>query len=395
MQDYTLGELEKAVLICVHHKKRLFTVFSSYIELMTYLRQIPAPHNYYEIILGEYSQKPHFDLELNRRDHPIDFDKHDPNKLRNDVLEAILATLKTKEITLDLARDVLFYQSHGPDKISFHIVIDNYCHANHLEARSFYLEVYQRLPAYLRNLQPPFLDPAVYSRKQQFRLIGSEKYQSGRPKTFIPQWSFHDQNITYIPPETPENPGHAQLMRLKSSLVSCTIDCQFLPSFGEILIPHTKSFGEIPDIAREEAEQAVTLLAELGEMTPEDSEFPYRLLNIRSNIVILKRLRPSHCRICQRIHHAENPFLQIIEDRVYFHCRRAPPSQRLLLGSLKPEKGFPGSLNVLEKLKQIPRPSKIKIEEPLDDFGNFYDTVTPVYTPIVKDGDKLLLPDRK
>ena len=72
---------------------------------------------------------------------------------------------------------------------------------------------------------------------------------------------------------------------------------------------------------------------------------------------MLKRIKPSRCKICCRVHEHENPYLLIIGDerKVYFQCRRAPEDRKLLLGKLKPD-----STNVKEvEYKSSPEQEKI------------------------------------
>ena len=92
---------------------------------------------------------------------------------------------------------------------------------------------------------------------------------------------------------------------------------------------------------------------------------------------MLKRTRPSRCKICCRIHENENPYLLVVGDEksVYFHCRRAPEGKSLFLGKLNPEENSPikdnsdkntndknieqikinWTKNVIEKVQQLAR----------------------------------------
>ena len=50
--------------------------------------------------------------------------------------------------------------------------------------------------------------------------------------------------------------------------------------------------------------------------------FHLDLRKLKNNMVILERLYPSHCEICERIHEKQNSFLFLIEDKVYWNCWR-------------------------------------------------------------------------
>jgi len=50
--------------------------------------------------------------------------------------------------------------------------------------------------------------------------------------------------------------------------------------------------------------------------------FPFIVRDVKGSIISLKRLKPSFCKICERVHEHENPYLLVIDDNVYFYCRR-------------------------------------------------------------------------
>lgn len=334
LSEIPLSELGGKLLVCLHKEERMFTVFDSFFDFANYIRPITDPHRcFYEIIIGDFPQKPHFDIELSRKDHEDIFDTINPESVKDEVIAALLEVLEGKGVKLDLTRDVLLYSSHGRDKISFHIVVDNYCHCNNVEAKQLYQKVVAKLPAHLTALRPAVLDHAVYSKKQQFRMLGSQKFGSGRKKVFHKDWTFRGQPVSYRYVESPENPQHEYLMQLESSLVSNTGMCLMLPTFFEEGDTRPDNY-EYKEISPETATRAIQLLADYAGMTPDDKRFPYQLLDIKGSIIVLKRLRPSMCRICSRVHENENPFLFVIEETVYFHCRRAPGNKKLYVGKI-------------------------------------------------------------
>ena len=42
-------------------------------------------------------------------------------------------------------------------------------------------------------------------------------------------------------------------------------------------------------------------------------------------LIVLRRLNPTYCEICKRVHESENPFITVTGDfrNVVFYCRRA------------------------------------------------------------------------
>lgn len=317
--------------------KRLFTYFKSYLAFAAFQRKWhPKDQRYFfEVVLGDSAQKPHFDLE-----QEAPFPLESLEDIWTSLLTAIIQVLREKGVELIPERDILNFSSHGPNKRSYHVVIDNYCHSNHNEAKAFYDAVVLKLPEAYR----PYVDKAVYSSKQQFRIVGSQKVKSGRVKTLVSPWPLFPSKeskmaptlVHYMYSELPENDDMMELLQLEASLVGCTHNCVMLPSFIDTT-ETMKSLGWSQDqetISDVVAKLAVEQLAMTANLTL--AQLPYKMLGIKGGLVMLKRLKPSICRICKRVHEMENPFLIVVKRQVgyqvYFHCRRASNEAKLDLG---------------------------------------------------------------
>lgn len=330
LRDHTLESLNGKLVVCSQMEERLFSVFESHLEFIKFLRKVPSDYRcFYEVIMGEFLQKPHFDVEVSRKDYGDNFDSIDREHLKDEVIKAIIRVLGGKGVKLNLTRDVLLYSSHGPDKISYHIVIDNYCHYNNIEAKQLYTKVLAALPEQYKSQQgrPDILDHAVYSRKQQFRIVGCQKFKSNRPKTFHANWTFQGRPIQYEYVEEPESEQHAHIMLMESSFVSHTASCAILPSFFEPGEASRSIKAKHATISTDLAQAAVKISSSrLG-------TFPFQCSDIVGGIVTLKRIRPANCCICKRVHEAENAFLLVVDSSVYFYCHRAP-NQKLFVGRM-------------------------------------------------------------
>lgn len=308
----------------------LFAIFDEYWDFGRYQQKfVPEQRCFFEIILGELLQKPHFDIDINLIEHP----NIQGDQVIDNLIQTLITLFNDQGIQLNLASDILLYTSHGLNKRSYHVVINNYCHRSNQEAKLLYEAVVQKMKPELAF----FVDKAVYSPRQQFRIIGSQKLGSGRPKMFNETWTYQNTPITYQYVESPDDEGHKMMMQLEASLVSNTTNCKVLSCWSQPKPPPViPEFQE--DLPREMALRALQLCANLTGMSYQDYRFPYRLAEIKGDLVMLKRVRPSRCRICNRIHEHENPYLIVVgpERTVYFHCRRAPDSQRLLVGKLEP-----------------------------------------------------------
>jgi hypothetical protein len=320
---------------------RLYSVFKSYLEFGMFQLKLPQHERcFYEIILGESNQKPHFDIDIDIKADGNNNNNNnniiDGNKVTNNLITAILTVLSEKGIDLNLSTDILVYTSHGKEKQSYHVVINNYCHVNNMEAKAFYNEVINHVPEEDRQ----WLDSAVYSPTQQFRIVGSQKIGSDRTKILHKKWEYNGSIIEHRYPENPDSPEHEMVMNLEASIVGFTGNCKFLPVF--VLDEPVKEYVDCDDVETKDAIAAIQLVASAGKISVHDSRFPYKFAGINGPVIMLKRIRPSKCKICQRVHEHENPYLLIMgeEKNVYFFCRRDPHGKKLYLGCLNPSSPY-------------------------------------------------------
>lgn len=335
--DTPRSSLSKSLIVSLSHKDHdhnntylLFTHFKSYLEYGIYMMKLPRHERcFYEIILGESAQKPHFDLDI-----PVPRGGNvNGDEVVNNLVDGIIKVLGDRGIKIIPQKDVLIFTSHGETKQSYHVVINNYCHTNNIEARAFHDMVIDHIKP--ENKQ--WVDSAVYSPTQQFRIVGSQKIGTTRVKVLSKVWLYNNTTINFEYPEPPDSPEHELVMQLESSIIGFTGNCRFLPPF-EPRADMIKNYMDIDDVDVNDAHNAINLIAVAGKITVDDSRFPYKFLGINGPIVMLKRTKPSNCRICNRVHEHENPYLIVIGDEknVYFHCRRAPENKKLFLGKLKP-----------------------------------------------------------
>lgn len=322
MNDYPLSTLIDSLIVCWTPKnqkdgspQRMYGRFNSYLDFYRYY-QTAEPKAFYEIVLGEFAQKPHFDLDLQNVTTEY------ADSVVNRLIEAIGVVFKRFNVHWIPENDLLVYSSHGGTKHSYHIILNNHSHGSNLEAKEFYQLIVAEMPPGDRD----FVDPAVYSPRQQFRFLGSSKLGAQRPKVSAMPWN----GVVHQYLEEPENDEIRKLMDFEESLISVTHGCRLLPTF---LPDHPAEFSvsEHLDITEETAKAAINLLK-----SKSPNAWPYRPLGIRGGMILLKRVQPSMCRICQRVHHMENPFLTVVtketEFIVYFNCRRS--RQSWMVGSI-------------------------------------------------------------
>lgn len=353
----------------VHQKtNKLYSCFENYIQFVIYFLKVqPNLRTFYEIVLGEHIQKPHFDVDMELVELGVE------KEVLHNLIKAIVELIPD----INLQKDICIYSSHsqsksptGVYKISYHVIINNYSHSNNKEAKAFYYAIMQKLPKEYYDNQ--WIDHSVYSKTQQFRIYGCQKIGTDRTKKLCEEWEFNGEKIIHETEEKDEDPNRMFLIHLEESLVTARQSmCKQLISFQmpeQFLKKKTYDTGDLDlDLAME----ALQLFAHSLGTIPESKAFPFKFDKIDSSFIILKRRKASKCRICNRIHDHENPYLIVSENKaVYFHCRRAAPDKKLYVGSLKSES--PPSPDTFEK-KGIPEkdnPEKGNFEKGSPDKGS-------------------------
>lgn len=354
MDDFDLNQLAKHMVVCYTPTKipgrttpfvtaqgdpiRIFAFFDSYIEFYNYMQKFPLQdRNFYEIIFGEFPQKPHFDIDISKEA----FDSMYPGEdmftvaeiVREAVITACIEVFKEMNVEINLAKDLLIYSSHADDKRSYHLVITNKCHDGNKEAKAFYTAVLHKVGLITNNKYLKFIDSGVYSPRQQFRLIGCQKNGSNRPKIFYEIFTYNNVEYQHIYPEDVSDISIKKFTVLYESLVSFTSGCCYLPSLIPEKPANQLNLSMLSDVSMEVAEKCFAMLQEKMPYCP------FSISKIQGHLILLKRLAPSHCPICKQTlpHAKEHPFLFVIDNKVYWDCRRSheyADNKKLFVGYL-------------------------------------------------------------
>jgi len=293
---------------------RKFYAFRTWSEYWLHQQSLPPEkRNYFESIKGAAPQKPHFDLDLDRKKHK--YFLFNPEQLFDALVYAIMHVLAQHSITLRLDRDLLVFTSHDQTigKWSYHLIVDNWIHRNHEEAKQFYELVMAELPAEYKV--EPYVDHMVYSSFQQFRLVGNCKPGSKRVKRFERTWHYHGNEIT--------NPLQDDYQIFNHSLVGSTSYCRYLPEMKRAVE------------RREGGEQLPDDLSSIIALVPEQH---FTFMKQVNNMLLFKRNQPGvelMCEICGYSHGGDNPFVMINEGQILFFCRRNRNNRPKLLGGIK------------------------------------------------------------
>jgi hypothetical protein len=346
MDDYNLNMIIDHLVVCFtpdrlpgrkeEFKKkdgdpiRIYAFFDSYIEFYEFSKKFAMKErNFFEIIFGEFAQKPHFDIDIDletfKKSYPGEDIISTAEKLKDLVIASCIKIIQE----FSIEKDLLLYSSHGESKRSYHIVINNKCHDGNKEAKAFYDEVINFVKILTYNKYIEYIDKSVYSPRQQFRIVGSQKSGSDRPKIFHEYFRYEGKVYQHLYKEEFSNEIEKNLAIIYESLVGFTAGCSYIPSLIQPKSIDHLMFSESVSIDETTAEFCFNMLRE--KMNP----CPFSLSDITGSLILLKRHSPSLCPICNRIHEKENPFMYILGGRVYWDCRRTDlESKKFFVGYL-------------------------------------------------------------
>lgn len=329
---YGVEELSVSYVMSYQTKStRLFALFDTIDEIEEYIQDTnPKTLHFYEVIKNR-GQKPHFDIDIDTKK----FKRVNGPDIVKNIVHTISKVLSSVDVHVDILKDVLVYDSTGKDKISYHIIVDNYYHADHKEAHAFYRKIIDQLP----DKYKWFIDHSVYTKSQQFRLLGSRKQNSNRVKVYFPRSNYR-----------PKHP-------LKSSMVSYIKGCKLLPKFKDPQ-EDEKVYNDRVDLNEIQMDGKDLLTGCLDLMEQKFTYrgvLPFKYKETRDKLILLLRTAPSYCEVCNREHENENPFMFITTGGLLkFSCRRKDGHWTTLGRVIKKENKDQDILSsALKKIKNI------------------------------------------
>lgn len=243
-----------------------------------YLTEIPSEERHFYEVIRSLPQKPHFDIDgdLNNFHDYNDMVQSTDNALQL-LLSCIEQVFRDNNISYNPGTDLLVFESNGPAKRSYHVVIDNWAHSDNKEAEAFYHIVVDRMISIGYN-DNVIVDPKVYNSNQQFRLFGSQKPGSNRPKVLCAQLS-----------RKPRDPSiYSPVDEFCATMVCFTSGCRLLPSFLKQESVRSKVISHsIADIDQKSLISLVSGYRDYSNFTQRDTSKDY--------IIALIRTKPSYC----------------------------------------------------------------------------------------------------
>ena len=341
MDDYRPEDLKSHLVICytkqytLEYTQHLYAVFDSYIEFYNYYIKFPEKDRcFYEVV--QFFQKPHFDIDMDSTTYINHYNKYynydEFFKVGTLLIETLIKSCKIVMLPniLNLEKDVLIYTSHGKskgkDKLSYHIIINHWCHIDEIEAGAFFEKVSHLTACLLEGKYVEWLDKSVYKSRQNFRLLGSHKFDTqfdqivNRTKKFEQSFVYFDKIIIHEPDQLNISEKYSQFSK---SLITFTSGCQLLQSFGIQKIYKEYDYN----ISEKDLEEIKIMLYKAFK-----DQFTIR--DIKKHKIFLKKRNPYYCPTCYRVHPHENPVIVVFHGVVKFDCRRHDDKKKLLLGHL-------------------------------------------------------------
>lgn len=250
------------------------------------------------------------------RDQKLYFDIDAPHsKLSKDDAYKLIKQIKLGIMKVEPCisqKDIMVFNSHGPTKSSFHIVVDNWKVTNHEENEAFSRLVYSHVDA---NLKPDgVIDFNVYKCNQQFRLYMSQKWGSNRIKildTFCNKWE---------QPEEEESLAHQQCMIFMASLITNTSYCKPLEKH---IVPESKKVKFVGTPIEEVQFQQMSAMVE--------AKYPgaFKISGADScgSKILFKRLKPTYCDVCMREHENQGISVSLKGNSVHLFCFQVDKSK--------------------------------------------------------------------
>ena len=253
----------------------------------------------------------------------------------NLLIEAILSELSNSygidPSRLDIAISAASGTVGAQTKFSYHLLVLPYAVADCSEAQEFTSRVLDALPECLR----PLIDAGVNKRTQCFRMELSTKVGSTRVKQ-----ATDDIASTF---------GTASGLTVADLLVTAAQGSRILPRI-QPAIGYDKQSGKKPNaVENSELEKSVIdSVLEMAEVAGVSKGF--RHTDVRGTLICFQREAPSHCQLCNEIHHRDNTLYITVNQEYQWDqgTQEAQVQGAQLTNAQLPEQSVPVPCKVIE-----------------------------------------------
>ena len=262
---------------------------------------------YNEILLEGRPLKMMIDLDI-----VGDYDEEQGVKMLECVLNAIADVFQSYGAEIEPRNDIVLLSNHREGKLSYHIIIAHFCFANN----KVLAWLYERLRQLIEDetiLQ--YVDHGIYAPNHLFRMYDNYKVGTDRALKFEKEFRFRG--------ELHESALEDDLEIFLASLVQWTLeDCKFI----KVDVPETtttgaeeSSYGGTRSIDKHDVK---SVLKRWRKKFNKDEAFEPGDQIEEERFLNLKRLQPSECPICDRVHENDGQYIVFQNNRAILRCRR-------------------------------------------------------------------------
>lgn len=302
--SYSQSELKTKTIIRDESSNQ-YIVFNSQNDFEKwYIKQ--TNKHYHEIIFGYQNQRIKFDIDINDQNA-------NGEEIVNFILDSSIEVIKELYYCIDdvyLSRNnFIVTDSSGPTstgyKQSYHIILYTYAVANNNEAKYITDAILKIVPNHYKK----YIDLNINKSIQSFRLLYSTKCNSERTKVISNKFKTHQGNL---------------------------LDTMIVPFNG---IKVLSILNEI-DIEYEETIDDILVKNIIKLVKPFNILDGHKFRDTKNNTINFDRVKPTHCTICDEIHHKDNSMVIIydsVSGNIYEYCRQSK-STRYICNADKKEK---------------------------------------------------------
>lgn len=319
-----------------------YTIWDSYDDFLRALDELPADRRtYHEVMFGDIPQKLKFDIDCESRDE-LDFDA---------MLTIIIETIKDAFLVCymaDLPREdiIVCKTPYDGRKYSAHIILMRAV-SNHQQGQQFTEKVLSYLPLDLCRI----VDTTANNALKNMRCVYCHKADDDVARTKAPYDLFG-----------------VGLPRAVDTFVTNTAGVQLMPD-----VFRTKQKREAPSTAAVD-----TYAREILALC----DFPdHRFRNVRGDLLLFDRIRPSMCNICKKTHTHDNTLIVSAEQAdkklvVYEMCRRNMTRKRKIGELANNEAAASRLADVVASLPAAPGPVRLKFDTLAASQKHIYESPT-------------------
>jgi len=265
----------------------VFTVFDNKKEFEKWYNK-QAIKTYHEVIMGNKIQRLKFDIDINVIDIDIE-------SIIQSIITCIIEVIASIANTVISYKDFIVTDSSGKTdtgyKHSYHIILYTHAVRSNKEAAYITQRVIEKVPQY-----KTYIDINVNKSLQNFRLLSSCKQNSSRVKVLTSKFG--------------------------TSTDVSLFDTMIVPFDGIKLLPMVELEEKLISSDTLDDDLAQKILSCVKKLNITDG---HKIREYKGNSIYFDRIRPTHCQICDEIHHKDNSLViqySTSTHGIYEYCRQ-------------------------------------------------------------------------